>query len=134
MTLPLYGRIMANILLIEDDVNLANIFAKWLEMDGHTVELAEHGEAGFNKIVHEDWTPDLVVSDVMMPNWDGGDFAFFLGSIAPEIPILIVTACSDTKKLQKIKQENGVREIIHKPITRRQLQENVGTILSELSP
>ena len=60
------------ILVVEDDPSLRETLAEVLEDDGHEVRVAEDGEAALEAI-HE-WTPELIVLDLMMPRMDGYAF------------------------------------------------------------
>jgi two-component system response regulator MprA len=60
------------ILVVEDDPSLRETLAEVLADDGHEVRVAEDGEAALAAI--REWTPELIVLDLMMPRMDG--FAF----------------------------------------------------------
>lgn len=56
-------------LVAEDDPGIRRLIAGMLEMDGWDVREAADGEEAV--AIAEDWHPDAVVIDVMMPNKDG---------------------------------------------------------------
>ncbi len=58
-----------NILLIEDDVFLANIYKTKFEMEGFKVTVAENGEAGLEAARTK--APDLILLDILLPKMDG---------------------------------------------------------------
>ena len=60
------------ILVVEDDTALRETLADVLRDDGHDVRVAEDGEAALAAI--DEWGPELIVLDLMMPRMDG--FAF----------------------------------------------------------
>ncbi len=60
------------ILVVEDDASLRDTLAEVLMDDGHDVRVAADGEAALATI--DEWAPDLIVLDLMMPRMDG--FAF----------------------------------------------------------
>lgn len=60
------------ILVVEDDPSLRDTLAEVLRDDGHEVRVAEDGEAGLATI--DEWNPEVIVLDLMMPRMDG--FAF----------------------------------------------------------
>jgi len=79
---------MKKILIVEDDITLRTALNRHLEALGYLVEIADSGSAGLAKFEHE--TPDLVVSDVVMPEMDGFEFcrrlrATRLGQLVPFI-------------------------------------------------
>ena len=81
---------MANILVIEDNENLAYGLRTNLEIDGHVVEIAETGEAGLDRVVAA--VPDLIVLDLMLPSLDGYQVLRRLRADGHEVPVLILTA------------------------------------------
>ena len=60
------------VLVVEDDDGLRETLAEILADDGHEVRVASDGEAALETI--EEWSPEIVVLDLMMPRMDG--FAF----------------------------------------------------------
>ena len=60
------------ILVVEDDPSLRDTLAEVLRDDGLEVRVAEGGEAGLATI--DEWNPEVIVLDLMMPRMDG--FAF----------------------------------------------------------
>jgi two-component system alkaline phosphatase synthesis response regulator PhoP len=81
---------MANLLLVEDNADLAYGLRNNLEIDGHSVETVETGEAALERIRHR--APDLIVLDLMLPNLDGYQVLRRLRADGHEMPVLILTA------------------------------------------
>lgn len=61
-----------NILVVDDDEALLNIYSKFLARDGAQVTTACDGQAGYDAALKV--RPDAIVSDIMMPNVDGWGF------------------------------------------------------------
>ena len=57
------------ILIIEDDRFITKMYQTKLSLDGYTVETAENGAQGVEKI--KSFSPDLVLLDIIMPEMDG---------------------------------------------------------------
>ena len=80
------------ILLVEDEQNIARLFKFNLSKAGYEVEHALDGEEGFK--MAKSFSPDLIISDIMMPKVDG--FAFRELLISEEtlksIPFIFLTA------------------------------------------
>jgi DNA-binding NtrC family response regulator len=74
--------------------------------------------------------PDIVVSDIMMPVMDGLEMARSVRNIAPEVPIILSTAFSETSYLLKA-IELGVSAYVRKPLDYRKL---VDTIIRAATP
>jgi len=60
------------ILIVEDDLAMSSGIRDMLEMNGYRVQLAENGVEGLKAL--ELFRPDLIISDVMMPEMDGFEF------------------------------------------------------------
>jgi DNA-binding response OmpR family regulator len=63
---------MARILLIEDEVQLSEVYTFLFEHEGHVVVRAGDGEEGLAKVAVAN--PDLIIVDMMMPKLDGLGF------------------------------------------------------------
>lgn len=83
---------MSSILLIEDEAALAMIVRDSLESRGFRVQVAPDGLAGLK--LFRQTTPDLVVTDVMMPYLDGFSLAERIRQENATVPILFLTARS----------------------------------------
>ena len=60
---------MKRILLIEDEISIAELERDYLELSGFTVEIAGDGTTGLERALKEDF--DLFVLDLMLPGVDG---------------------------------------------------------------
>jgi CheY-like chemotaxis protein len=88
------------ILVVDDDVRTASLLVRMLREDGFEVELATDGEAAIGRLARPPM-PSVLVTDLRMPNGDGGSVARFARSHRPEIPVFVVTGYPDrARKLQ----------------------------------
>ncbi|MDX2078715.1 MAG: response regulator [bacterium] len=62
---------MANILIVEDELNMLRLLRDWLEFHNHTVYLATDGQKGLEMLNNHIVTPDVIISDLSMPHMDG---------------------------------------------------------------
>lgn len=60
---------MANILIIEDETSLLEVYSEVLRSGGHNVITASEGDKGIETAKNSEW--DLMFLDVMLPNNDG---------------------------------------------------------------
>jgi DNA-binding response OmpR family regulator len=79
-----------NILIVEDNADLAFGLRTGLEIEGYEVAVAEDGETGLSRA--KQWLPDLVILDLMLPGMDGYRVLRSLRDDGLEMPVLILTA------------------------------------------
>lgn len=80
---------MGRILVIDDDPNLRRTMRKILEREGHSVQEAENGLTGIRIV--EEAPPDLVVTDLLMPEKEGIETIVELRARFPSIGIVAVS-------------------------------------------
>ena len=116
---------MKQILIVEDDVSIAELQRDYLEMSGYKVICAFDGEEGLKKIREEEL--DLIILDLMLPKKDGFEI---LKEIAEtkEVPVLVVSARDE--ELYKIKGLTlGADDYITKPFSMGELVARVNSHL-----
>lgn len=93
-----------NILIIDDEVDLAKIAKLKLEAAGYNVILATSGDDGMNAALKE--KPGLIFLDVMMPRKDGFETLRELRSDTATlgIPVIMLTVMDDTRAMLKAKE------------------------------
>ncbi|QJU57349.1 response regulator transcription factor [Sphingomonas sp. AP4-R1] len=84
---------MPRVLVIEDDLVVARSIKTQLEKNGHSVALAEDGEAGLTLALSEYF--DVIALDRMLPKLDGLSIIGRLRERSIPIPVLVVSALSD---------------------------------------
>lgn len=80
----------ARILIVEDNPDLAYGLQTSLEIEGHSVEVAEDGVSGLERAL--DAPPDLIILDLMLPGMDGYRVLRSLREEGVETPVIILTA------------------------------------------
>ncbi len=80
---------MAKILVIDDDPSIQTMLKKMLEKAGHEVDIACNGREGLDKI--ECCPPDLLVTDIVMPEKEGLELIFYLRRKNPELKIIAIS-------------------------------------------
>lgn len=84
---------MTNILIVEDEQNLARFLELELTHDGYKVDIEYDGEPGLEKALNNDF--DLIILDLMLPNINGLKICRRVRQVQ-STPIIIITAKSDT--------------------------------------
>lgn len=77
------------ILIVEDDISIAELQRDYLEVNGFSVHVEQSGESGLAQALEGDY--DLIILDVMLPHVDGFELCKQIRA-RKNIPILMVTA------------------------------------------
>lgn len=122
---------MANILLIEDEQLVANTLEIVLLKAGHKVTHAANGEIGLAKFAEA--RPDLVVTDIIMPDKEGIDTIREIREKDPVIPIVAYSGGGRTKNYDflRMAQKLGATEVLRKPFANEDL---IATVARCLKP
>lgn len=104
---------MNKILIIEDNENLARIYKSMLTKNYFDVFITSDGQQALDLL--EKIHVDLIITDVMMPNIDGFEFASLMRDAGLEVPILMITA-RDSLEDKKRGFKLGVDDYMVKPI------------------
>lgn len=78
------------LLLVEDEIMLAEAIAQILKKNGYSVDIAQDGEYGFDCLMTGIY--DIAVLDIMLPKKDGMSLLKDVRNAGTEIPILMLTA------------------------------------------
>jgi two-component system, chemotaxis family, chemotaxis protein CheY len=121
---------MARILVIDDDPSLRRSMRKVLERSGHEVIEAEDGDKGM-RLVRE-VPPDLVVTDLLMPEKEGIETIQELRAEFPEIPIVAVSGAGSVEEGGPLldAQLFGADATLSKPFEVEELVETVTRVLA----
>jgi CheY-like chemotaxis protein len=104
---------MANILIIDDDPDAADLVGRVMRRAGHTVEFAPNGRLGITRL--SGTLPDLVILDMRMPEMDGAHFLEVLRSYLrwQDVPVILVTAYPEDPGIPHA-AELGATEVFRK--------------------
>ena len=85
----------ARILVVEDDASLRDLLRLHLSAAGYEVQVAADGIAAGYQVLKS--PPDLIITDVQMPNMDGFEFVAALkaDTSLPPIPVIFLTSVED---------------------------------------
>lgn len=117
---------MHNILIIEDNPDLAYGLRNNLEIEGYEVEVAEDGELGLARA--RTCAPDLIILDLMMPGLDGYRVLRTLREEGHRTPVLILSAKGEeTDKVRGFRL--GADDYVTKPFGLLELLARVEALL-----
>lgn len=116
---------MSRILIVEDELDLANIIKDYLEKELYEVEICTEGDKAIE--IFDKFKPSLVILDLMLPGMNGYEICQNI-RIESTIPILILSAKID--EFDKVKGlDLGADDYITKPFRPRELLARVNAQL-----
>jgi putative two-component system response regulator len=115
---------MISILLVEDDSLLLEVMFNILEAEGYNVTRASNGKQALDEFMQNQ--PDLVISDIMMPEMDGFELLKTIRSIPSgvAVPFLFLSARTERTDVS-IARALGVDDYLFKPFDAAELVEAV---------
>jgi putative nucleotidyltransferase with HDIG domain len=117
---------MENILVVDDEEAIREVVSTMLETKGYHCTAVSNGRAAQEQVKKS--TPDLVLSDMIMPEMDGIKLLEWMRGYDPEVPVIMVTAIHDiSTALEAIRR--GAYDYILKPFEKDQLFLGVGRAL-----
>jgi two-component system KDP operon response regulator KdpE len=103
--------IRKRILVVDDEPEITLVLRSGLTKHGYDVRVANEGEAALE--LFQAWTPDLVVTDLSMPNMNGLKLCQRLRAVSP-VPIIILSVKSDeAAKIEAL--DLGADDYVTKP-------------------
>ena len=117
---------MISILVVEDDAKLNQIVCTYLNDSGYSAKGCTNPREAYDLMYNSLY--DMIISDIMMPETDGFEFAETVRQLNRTIPILFMTARDDIMAKQKGFQL-GIDDYMVKPINLDELIMRVGALL-----
>ncbi|BAE85655.1 response regulator transcription factor [Desulfitobacterium hafniense] len=112
---------MKNILIIEDDVNIAELERDYLQLNGYQVDIVLDGATGLKKAVSGAY--DILIVDLMLPQLDGFEIIKEVRKKL-EIPIIVLSARSeDIDKIRGL--DYGADDYLTKPFSPAELMARI---------
>ena len=114
---------MSKILIVDDDELFRAMLIEMVQREGHQVSAAVNGNAALTAI--EQSRPDLIITDILMPEKDGIELIMELARCESRIPIIAVSGGRRSISLEfnlESAKLMGVRATLPKPFSREQLR------------
>lgn len=117
--------IKGNILVVDDEAQISRVLKTTLSAQGYGVRTAADGEQALNEM--SNWTPDLVITDLRMPNMDGLQLCRRLRAQS-RIPIIILSVKGEESlKIEAL--DAGADDYVTKPFSVNELLARVRAAL-----
>ena len=114
-----------NVLVVEDDVNIADLLRLYLEKEGFVVRRAADGGKALEEFRKE--APDLILLDIMLPVLDGWGVCAKIRETS-KVPIIMLTAKGEVfDRIQGL--EMGADDYIVKPFEMKELLARINAVL-----
>ena len=117
---------MSRILVVEDNADLASAIEYNLRLEGYEVRTAEDGRAGLALAL--EWSPDLVILDLMLPGIDGYEVLRALRAERRDVRVMILSArAEEADKVRGFRLDAD--QYVTKPFGVLELIERVASLL-----
>jgi two-component system OmpR family response regulator len=116
---------LARILVVDDEPNIAELISDALVFEGYEVGIAGTGTQAMDLV--RTFRPNLVMLDVMLPDFDGNEVCRRLRAQGEQVPIVFLTA-RDTVE-DKVEGLSLGDDYVTKPFSVEELMARVGAIL-----
>ena len=110
---------MKKVLIVDDEFEFVNDFARGLEMFGYEVYKAGDGQAALNVI--ENKKPEIILCDYRLPDIDGDKILEEVKAKYSGIKFVMITAYYD-ENVEKRLRKLGADEVIFKPIVLTEIE------------
>ncbi|MBO9667219.1 MAG: response regulator [Bdellovibrio sp.] len=107
------------ILVVDDEKDLRDLITYFLKKEHYEVMTAENGKDGFEKI--QSWKPNLVISDIRMPVWDGFELIKQMSQNSESgAPIMFISGYVGGSE-EELKNNPLCAGFIPKPVNKKEL-------------
>ncbi len=122
---------MSTILVVDDNQDNCYLLQQWLEAGGHQVTCAEEGNQALHCARRE--TPELIISDIMMPVMNGFRLCHEIKKdpALRHIPLIFLTATFDDSSDRALAMSLGASRFVIKPIEETVLLKLIDEVIDE---
>jgi two-component system KDP operon response regulator KdpE len=118
-----------NILIVEDEAQIARVLKTTLSAQGYAIRTASDGDDAL--LVMKTWTPDLVITDLRMPNMDGVELCRHLRAKSG-IPIIVLSVRNEERtKVEAL--DAGADDYVTKPFSVNELLARVRAAMRRIT-
>ena len=100
------------ILIVDDEPQVAEVLARSLAREGHSAKIAHSGEEALQLLGRSE--PDALFLDVSMPGMNGLDVLSRVKRMRPSLPVVVITGHATEDELEEVRRLGAV-DVIAKP-------------------
>lgn len=125
---------MKHVLIIDDDPAILILFEEYLKSKGYATTPASNGRQGLEMMKQK--KPDLIITDIMMPEMDGREMIHAVRELDPDLPIIAISGGVKRTPMFLLThaQKSGACRIFHKPVELSAMLAAVRELLGESAP
>lgn len=104
---------LARLLVVDDDVDVAEVLQDYFGDEGYEVRIADNGRVGLD--LFDAWRPHVVLLDLRMPGLSGAEVFHRIRAMQPSASVIFVTGADDEALARRLLRE-GATDYVRKPI------------------
>ena len=113
------------VLIVEDDLSLAEVFSDFIRDEGHETLVAESAEAGIELV--ERFYPDAMIVDLYLPGMSGLELIRLFANQRQLLPSIVVSGAALAEEARE-SLRLGALEVVPKPVSLPHLQTMLGLL------
>ncbi len=117
---------MSKILLVEDEVSVAQDLVVWFQRDGHVIDVVHNGAEALEWL--KAYQYDVIILDFMLPDLDGVSILRLYRLSGGNTPVIMLTGCGETEN-KELGLDSGADDYVVKPPDLRELSARVRAVL-----
>src|SRR5215203_4672996 len=121
---------MANLLIVDDELGMRQFLTHLFQREGHVVRVAGNGKDAL-ALLHQE-PPDLIISDIRMPDMNGVDLLRTVKGFLPDVEVVMMTAFANVDTAREAFLL-GAYDFVQKPFDNDLLKETVTRALEKIS-
>jgi two-component system, OmpR family, KDP operon response regulator KdpE len=123
------SEVKGNILVVDDEAQITRVLKTSLSSQGYGIRTAADGEQALQLM--KDWWPDLIITDLRMPNMDGLELCRHVRSQS-RVPIIVLSVKGEeTIKVEAL--DAGADDYVTKPFSMNELMARIRVALRRIS-
>lgn len=124
------GVLDCDLLFVEDDLMVAESIARGLKRYGCRVYALNDPSEAINKVLNEGYRCDILVTDLIMPKYDGKQLYMLLKDVIEDLKVIFISGYSQSILLDVLDTEKGV-VFLQKPFDAKMLAKKIKEVLGK---